>query len=160
MSQRFEILKSTIQIDLKECALLLSRGFAGPGICSHCLQNMPVLCWPPDILRPSSHHTVLDRAHWQGPRATPTSWASPDSIPGFYSALMGFTAPTFHLLPTSAPSLTWVRYFLAAAAAKSPQSCPTLCDPIDSSPPGSSVHGIFQARVLEWGAIAFSKVFP
>ena len=43
----------------------------------------------------------------------------------------------------------------AAAAAKSLQSCPTLCDPIDSSPPGSSVHGIFQARVLEWGAIAF-----
>ena len=44
----------------------------------------------------------------------------------------------------------------AAAAAKSLQSCPTLCDPIDSSPPGSSVQGIFQARVLEWGAIAFS----
>ena len=36
------------------------------------------------------------------------------------------------------------------------QSCPTLCDPMDCSPPGSSVHGIFQARVLEWGAIAFS----
>ena len=36
------------------------------------------------------------------------------------------------------------------------QSCPTLCDPVDCSPPGSSVHGIFQARVLEWGAIAFS----
>ena len=37
------------------------------------------------------------------------------------------------------------------------QSCPTLSDPIDCSPPGSSVHGIFQARVLEWGAIAFSE---
>ena len=36
------------------------------------------------------------------------------------------------------------------------QLCPTLCDPIDGSPLGSSVHGIFQARVLEWGAIAFS----
>ena len=44
-----------------------------------------------------------------------------------------------------------------SAAAKSVQSCPTLCDPIDSRPPGSSVHGIFQARVLEWGAIAFSE---
>ena len=44
----------------------------------------------------------------------------------------------------------------AATAAKSLQSCPTLCDPIDGSPPGSSIHGIFQARVLEWGAIAFS----
>ena len=36
------------------------------------------------------------------------------------------------------------------------QSCPTLSDPMDCSPPGSSIHGIFQARVLEWGAIAFS----
>ena len=44
----------------------------------------------------------------------------------------------------------------AAAAAKSIQSCPTLCDPIDGSPPGSSIHGIFQARVLEKGTIAFS----
>ena len=39
------------------------------------------------------------------------------------------------------------------------QSCPTLCDPMDCSPPGSSVRGIFQARVLEWGAIAFSEHF-
>ena len=37
------------------------------------------------------------------------------------------------------------------------QSCPTLRDPMDSGLPGSSVHGIFQARVLEWGAIAFSE---
>ena len=40
------------------------------------------------------------------------------------------------------------------AAAKSLQSCPTLSDPMDCSLPGSSIHGIFQARVLEWGAIA------
>ena len=38
-----------------------------------------------------------------------------------------------------------------------PQSCPTLSDPMDCSPPGSSLHGIFQARILEWGAIAFSR---
>ena len=37
------------------------------------------------------------------------------------------------------------------------QSCPTLCDPMDCSPPGSSVHGIFQAWILEWGAISFSR---
>ena len=42
----------------------------------------------------------------------------------------------------------------AAAAAKSLQSCPTLCDPIDGSPPGSPVTGIFQARTLEWVAIS------
>ena len=39
------------------------------------------------------------------------------------------------------------------------QSCPTLCDPIDNSLPGSSAHGIFQSRVLEWVAIAFSEHF-
>ena len=44
----------------------------------------------------------------------------------------------------------------AAAAAASLQSCPTLCDPRDSSPPGSPVPGILQARTLEWGAISFS----
>ena len=41
-----------------------------------------------------------------------------------------------------------------------PQSCPTLSNPMDCSPPGSSIHGIFQARVLEWGAIAFSILHP
>ena len=46
---------------------------------------------------------------------------------------------------------------VAAAAAKSLQLCLTLCDPIDGSPPGSSIHGIFQARVLELGAISFSN---
>ena len=45
-----------------------------------------------------------------------------------------------------------------AAAAKSLQSCPTLCDPIDGSPPGSTVSGILQARTLEWVAISFSNV--
>ena len=45
----------------------------------------------------------------------------------------------------------------AAAAAKSLQSCPILCNPIDSSPPGSPVPGILQARTLEWVAISFSN---
>ena len=45
----------------------------------------------------------------------------------------------------------------AAAAAKSLQSCPTLCHPIDGSPPGSPVPGILQARILEWVAISFSS---
>ena len=46
---------------------------------------------------------------------------------------------------------------VAAAAAKTLQSCPTLCDPIDGSPPGSTIPGILQARTLEWVAIAFSR---
>ena len=47
----------------------------------------------------------------------------------------------------------------AAAASKSLQSCPTLCDPIDGSPPGSPVPGILQARTLEWVAISFSNAW-
>ena len=50
-----------------------------------------------------------------------------------------------------------LQILLAAAAAKSLQSCPTLCDPIDGSPPGSPVLGILQARTLEWVAISFSN---
>ena len=48
---------------------------------------------------------------------------------------------------------------LNTAAAKSLQSCPTLCDPIDGSPPGSAVPGILQARTLEWVAISFSNAW-
>ena len=48
-------------------------------------------------------------------------------------------------------------HICVAAAAKSLQSCPTLCDPTDGSPPGSPVPGILQARTLEWVAISFSN---
>ena len=48
-------------------------------------------------------------------------------------------------------------YRQSAAAAKSLQLCPTLCDPIDGSPPGSPIPGILQARTLEWIAISFSN---
>ena len=50
-----------------------------------------------------------------------------------------------------------IKQFAAAAAAKLLQSCPTLCHPIDGSPPGSPVPGILQARTLEWVAISFSN---
>ena len=50
-----------------------------------------------------------------------------------------------------------LNFSFAAAAAKPLQSCPTLCDPIDGSPPGSPVPGILQARTLEWVAISFSN---
>ena len=49
-----------------------------------------------------------------------------------------------------------LQYMKVKSESEVAQSCPTLCDPMDCSPPGSSVHGIFQARILEWGAIAFS----
>ena len=55
----------------------------------------------------------------------------------------------FPYLPSVAPT----------ASAKSLQSCPTLCDPIDGSPIGSSIPGILQARILEWVAISFSNAY-
>ena len=54
--------------------------------------------------------------------------------------------------------LQWLKT-IAAAAAESLQSCPTLCDPIDGGPPGSPVPGILQARTLEWVAIPFSNAW-
>ena len=60
---------------------------------------------------------------------------------------------------TLTPRLDYQRINPAAAAAKSFQSCPTLCDPIDGSPPGSPVPGILQARTLEGVAISFSNAW-
>ena len=71
----------------------------------------------------------------------PASLVSPALAGGF------FTAGT-----------TWESPLIQSAAAKSLQSCPTLCNPIDGSPPGSPVPGILQARTLEWVAISFSNV--
>ena len=49
------------------------------------------------------------------------------------------------------------RLLFMCMRAPSHQSCPTLCDPLHCSPPGSSVHGIFQARIMEWVAVSFSR---
>ena len=59
----------------------------------------------------------------------------------------------------SRPPRSFSPILCAAATAKSLQSCPTLCDPIDGSPLGSSVPGILQARILEWVAISFSNAW-
>ena len=77
------------------------------------------------------------RPHRRQPTRLPRPWDSPGKSTGVGS-----------------------RFLLQCMKVKSEsevaQSCPTLRDPMDCSPPGSSAHGIFQARVLEWGAIAFS----
>ena len=71
--------------------------------------------------------------------------------------LMGLATACSLDLDLSFPQATASPDSAAAAAAKSLQSCPTLCDPIDGSPPGSPVPGILQARTLEWVAISFSS---
>ena len=80
-----------------------------------------------------------------------------------YSLLISFRKlwwlfSTFMVLLHSMALRGWLST-AAAAAAKSLQSCPTLCDPIDSSPPGSAVPGILQARTLQWVAISFSNAW-
>ena len=80
----------------------------------------------------------------------PTSNAEEAEVERFYEDLQD-------LLELTPPTKIENNYAAAAAAAKSLQSCPTLCDPIDGSPPGSPVPGILQARTLEWVDISFSN---
>ena len=85
----------------------------------------------------------------------------------FQARILEWVAISFSRGSSQPRDQTWVsctagRFFTnwataAAAAAKSLQSCPTLCDPIDGSPPGSPIPGILQARTLEWVAVSFSN---
>ena len=97
------------------------------------------------------HHLYLLPKHFHYTKKNPYSF-----FPRFTLFLADMLC---HILGTKENRiLMWVFICIigVAAAAKSLQLCPTLCDPVDSSPPGSFVHGIFQSGVLEWGAIAFS----
>ena len=78
-------------------------------------------------------------------------------VPGILQArTLEWVAISFSKFPS--PNFILAKYSAAASAAKSLQSCPTLCNPRDSSPPGSPIPGILQARTLEWVAIAFSRL--
>ena len=70
---------------------------------------------------------------------------------------LGNNLHSFLITKTTVKEVNIIPAAAAAAAAKSLQSCPTLCNPIDGSPPGSPVPGILQARTLEWVAISFSN---
>ena len=67
--------------------------------------------------------------------------------------------PSLWVVPEHHLQVPWQAIFWHTAAAKSLQSCPILCDPIDGSPPGSPIPGILQARTLEWVAISFSNAW-
>ena len=75
--------------------------------------------------------------------------------------LLGFTHTlwTIFIYPSTVNYISHFVHYIPAAAAKLLQLCPTLCDPIDGSSPGSPVPGILQARTLEWGAISFSSAW-
>ena len=86
----------------------------------------------------------------------------------FESSFCFLTIPSFHLLDPSNDNRVFVFLRLMSLniilwkrkkESEVTESCLTLCDPKDGGPPGSSVHGRFQARILEWVAISFSKIF-
>ena len=110
------------------------------------LQSCPTLCDPIDcILQASSVHGILQEEYCSGLPCPP-----PGDLPDMGIKLTSLTSPAL-------ASEFFAISAAAAAAAKSLQSCLTLCDPIDSSPSGSPIPGILQARTLEWVAIAFSN---
>ena len=102
----------------------------------------------------------VDTAH-SIPSLWPPSSQEPSEEPGHQASAFIPCLPTSFkpVRPVLSPSRSGHFPFIptAAAAAQSLQSCPTLCDPIDGSPPGSPVPGILQARTLEWVAISFSN---
>ena len=115
-------------------------------------QSCPTLCNPTDCSPPGSsvHGTLQARIlEWVAMPSSrgfpqPRDWAQVSCIAGRFFAIW---ATRGDRIPP------------AATAAKSLQSCPTLCYPIDGSPPGSPVPGILQARTLEWVAISFSNAW-
>ena len=88
-----------------------------------------------------------ETSYRQHPHLCPKSSDWPDCVLLPSSSALRELSPRIH------------RYAAAAAAAKSLQLCPTLCDPIDGRPPGFPIPGILQARTLEWVAISFSKAW-
>ena len=76
-----------------------------------------------------------------------------------FQKLHFWSTQTIYWGPVKNQALYWMLYAAAAAAAMSRQSCLTLCDLIDGSPPGSPIPGILQARILEWVAISFSSAW-
>jgi len=113
-------------------------------------QSSPTLCKPKDCCPPtSSIHGILQARILQCV-AMPSSKGSSQPRDQSYVSCIGRWI-LYHYCHLGNP------YLGAAAAAKSLQSCPTLCNPIDGSPPGSPIPGILQARTLEWVAISFSN---
>ena len=142
-------------------------------------QSCPTLCDPMDYNRPAtSAHEIPRQEYWRGlPFPSPGDLHDPgiksgspaleaDFLPyeppgkplkWSFCKLFCFTGITELVSGTFSFKLRVVWFCTqSAASAKLLQSCPTLSNPMDCSLPGSSIHGIFKARVLEWGAIAFS----
>ena len=95
--------------------------------------------------------------YWSGVPFPPPGDFSDPGIKTTSPMFLALAGGQFATEPPGKPTVSIISMVAAAAAAKSIQSCPTLCDPIDGSPPGSAIPGILQARTLEWVAISFSN---
>ena len=80
-----------------------------------------------------------------------------DSLPAEPPGKPGSFQPSYFLLNISPQRSSLIALSTVKVKSEVAQLCPTLCDPVDCSPPGSSLHGILQARILEWVAISFSR---
>ena len=119
------------------CQALLSMGFSRQEYCTGSAFPSPGDLPDSGIDPKSLQSCPTVRPHRRQPTRLPRPWDSPGKNTGVGC----------HFL---------LQFMKVKRESEVPQSCPTLRDPMDCSLPGSSVHGIFQARVLEWAAIAFS----
>ena len=117
-------------------------------LCTYCSLNARSR-FTPDMAH-STQHSTLHTVYTQSIKAE-LSWIK---IKAYFNENASYKG--IHCFINKLLSLKY--HLAAAAAAESLQSCPTLCDPIDGSPPGSPVPGILQARTLEWASISFSKI--
>ena len=118
------------------------------------------ICWrrkwqPIPAFLPRDFHgqrSLADYSPWSHRESDTTEWPTTNASP-----LLDLEMETKTIFINLYISLLPSQHFASYAAAKSHQSCPTLCDPRDGSPPGSLIPGILQARTLEWVAISFSS---
>ena len=126
------------------------RGLEAPGVPQTRQLSAHQLRTPFHTGKPQRHH------------AQPTSrvcTAQPRQRQALWKGFLSWTLfPTLRKVCLTCLFVCFLVCIQIAAAVKSLQSCPTLCDPTDSSPPGSSVPGILQARTLEWVVIFFSSI--
>ena len=111
-----------------------------------CAKSLPLcltLCDPMDCSLPGSSVHGISRQEYRSGLSFPTQGDLPN--------------PGIEPVPLMSPALAGWFFTTTTTTAKSLQSCPTLCDPRDGSPPGSPIPGILQARTLEWVAISFSN---
>ena len=132
-------------------------------------QSCPTLCDPMDCSTPGLpvHHQLPEftqtHTHWVADAVQPSHPLSSPSPPALnlsqHQGLFKWVSSLHQVAKVLEFQLQHQSLQWTAAAAKSLQSCPTLCNPIHGSPPGSSVPGILQARILEWVAISFSNAW-